>query len=35
LNEYILKNYKLIDEIPWVDQAFHNETWKVYSMKNN
>jgi hypothetical protein len=30
LQDYIKNNYRLIDEIPWIDQAFHNETWKVY-----
>jgi hypothetical protein len=30
LQNYIKNNYKLVDEIPWIDQNFANETWKVY-----
>jgi len=27
---YVERNYKLVDRIPWVDQAFHEEVWHVY-----
>ncbi|MFH7881019.1 MAG: glycosyltransferase family 39 protein [Candidatus Aenigmatarchaeota archaeon] len=28
--EYVKNNYILIDELPWIDQAFHENIWYVY-----